>query len=127
MKTRYHENKERAKYRNTDPTMTDQASANETDVNVIVKRFTISGQAPGTTKEATFADFTELPDNLRDMIEAGRSLQREMSKLPAALKELTVDELLALTPEAMKNKLTPPVPPAPPADPPADPKKETIK
>lgn len=121
MNTRYFDNKQKAKYRSAKPTLTDQAGANDTDINVIVKKFTISGQAPGTTKEAVFADFTEMPTNLRDMIEAGRSLQRELGKLPQQLRDLSVDELLSLTPEAVAQKL------APPAPAPAEPKKEEIK
>lgn len=114
-------NKEAAKYRETEATMTDQSAANDTDINVIMKKYAVHGQAPGNTMTPLLGvDFTEMPDNFRDMIEEGRQLGQRMKMLPPELKGLTVDQLLALTPEQLANKLTPPKPPGPPVDKPED-------
>lgn len=108
----YQKNKERAKTRPTKPTQTDQASAKETDINVIVKNFTVHGQAPGTTQQPMYANFADLPRDLRGFIELGRSMQNGIKQLPKQLSDLTMDELFALTREQITAKLTPPQPEA---------------
>lgn len=112
MKTNYHRNKEKAKSRNTEPSLTDQSAARDTDINVIVKSFLVHGQAPGRMEAPIQdADFTNMPTDLRGMIEEGRELHSRLAKLPPELRDIPVTELLALTPEQLKNKLTPPAPP----------------
>lgn len=120
MNTNYSRNKARAIFTNTQPSMTDQASAKATDVNHIVKTYAVTNQVPGGAKPPMHGvDFTELPPDYRGMIELARSLARNMNKLPPALRGLTPEQLLALTPEQLTAKL------APPAPAPADPKEET--
>lgn len=119
MKTNWQRNKEAAKYRSNKPTMTDQASARDTDINVIVAKYTVHGQAPGAAKPPEFGqDYTAMPNDYRGMIEMGRDLQRRMKQLPKELQHLPIDQLLALTPEQLKSIL------APPAQAPATPKEE---
>lgn len=110
----YAENKANARTVNTEPSLTDQSQARETDINVIVGRYGISGQLPQGGSQPMYGDFSRLPTELRDFIEMGRTLDQRRAELPAELRDLPTDELLALTPEQLTNKLTPPAdPPAP--------------
>lgn len=86
------------KKRETMPTKTDQSGAAETDVNVIVSQFKISGVVPGASRPGMYGDFTQLPHDLRDMIEQSRALMRTRNDLPDQLKGLPIEQLLALTP-----------------------------
>lgn len=104
----YRTNKERAKTRNTEPTMTEQSQARDTDINVIVGRFLKTGTAPGAPAEPMYGDFSQYPDNFREMIELADTLNSRRAQLPDALKNMALEELLALTPEALTNILTPP-------------------
>lgn len=113
---KYQENKARAKTKNTEPTMTDQSAARETDINVIVQRYAVHGTMPGSAQQPISGDFTELPTDLRAMIEKTREVADLRKKLPKELRSMTMPELMALTPEQLKNKLTPPEAPKPPAE-----------
>lgn len=96
------------------PTLTDQSQARETDINVIVRRMGISGQAPRAAGKPMYGDFTQFPQDLRDFIETARGIETHRRKLPEALRDLSTEEILALTPEQLTNKLTPPQPVAKP-------------
>jgi len=103
---------------NNKPTLTDQSQAKDTDINIIVKRFGVTGKVPGADGQAMSGDFTNLPRDLREMIDRSRDITKLRSKLPAALKGKSVEELLTLTPDQLTNILTPP------ANTPADTPKE---
>lgn len=107
----YHKNKAAAVFKNTDPTLTAQDQAADTDINVIVRRHTTTGMVNGTSKEPIYEDFSNLPRGLRDMIVTARSLDRVRKELPPGLRDLPTEQLLTLTPEALHNILTPPAPP----------------
>lgn len=92
---------------NTEPTLTDQAAARDTDINVIVKSFKVTGMVPGKNEPGTYADFTAYPRDLREMMEMARGLRQQMQKLPPQLRNLGPEQLLALTPEQLKKILTP--------------------
>lgn len=111
----YYENRKRAQTVNTNPTMTDQAGARDTDINVIVKTFTRTGMVPAAQgKPLVGMDFTQLPQDLRGFIETANNLNQIKNRLPAELRAMDIAELMALTPEQITNKLTPPAPtPAP--------------
>lgn len=99
---------------NKEPTATDQSQARETDINVIVKRYTQHGQLPQGARQPIYGqDFTQLPNNLRDMIEASRKVTDLRKKLPEPLRKLTLAELMALTPQQLTDKLKPAEPPKP--------------
>lgn len=115
-------NKARARTVTTKPSLTDQSQARETDINVIVGRFLKTGTAPGG-KPPIYGDFTQLDGDLREMIERARTLHKERAKLPKELQNLPIEELLALSPDKLKDILTPPAPS--PADKPADKPEET--
>lgn len=104
----YLTNKQKARTRTTEPSLTDQSQAYDTDINVIVGRFLKTGAAPGTAQEPMSGDFSELPEDLRGYIEASRSIKDTRRRLPTALKDMPIEELLALTPDKLTDILTPP-------------------
>lgn len=112
-KSIYTTNKARAIYVDNTPTMTDQAGANETNINVIIGRYGITGQIPGAQQEPMYGDFSHLPDNLRDFIETARTFEERRAELPEVLRNMDPEELMALTPDELTRKLTPAEPPAP--------------
>lgn len=103
-------NKANSRTKNTEPSLTDQSQARETDINVIVGRFGVSGQMPGTGANPMYGDFSNFPEDLRTMIETARSIDRLRGNLPDALKKKSIEELMALTPDELTNILTPPAP-----------------
>lgn len=110
----YYANKERSRTKNTKPTLTDQAGAKDTDINVIVSRFTKTGTVPGTKTAPMSGDFTQLPRDLAEFIQTSRNLQTLTRKLPKELQDMKIEDMLALTPEQLKEKLAPPPAPPPP-------------
>lgn len=96
-----------AAFRTTTPTKTDQAGAATTDLNVIINQFLRTGKS-ASTGIPRYGDFTELPTDLRGMIESSRSMRTRRAQLPPELRDLPLEELLALTPEEIKRILAPP-------------------
>jgi hypothetical protein len=107
----YHDNKRRAVYNNTSPTLTDQASGPSTNINVILGQFQITGRVPGAPGEPQYLDTTQLPTDLRGFIHAARKANRLRSELPEQLRDLPLDKLMALTNEDIGKILTPPATP----------------
>lgn len=105
---------------NNEPTLTDQSGAAETDLNIILTRYLQSGTVPGQQGEPMYTDWTELPEDFRGFIEAGRNIDRLTEQLPQALRQLTTSQLFALTNEQINAILTPP---AKTTDEPKDPPK----
>lgn len=109
---------------NNEPTETEQSSASETDLNVILKRYLQSGTVTGHGKEPMYEDWTEYPEDLRGFIEHARSAAKLRKQLPKELQGYSLEDLVKLTPDELTRILTPP---APPPDKPAEPPKETPK
>ncbi len=101
----YHTNKQRAKTVNVGTTKTDQSHATSTDINVIVRQHAIHGQVPGSAHPPMYGDFSEIPDNLRDMIELGRSMENHKNALPPALRSMTVEELVTTPPDKLQARI----------------------
>jgi len=96
------------------PTMTDQSGAEDTDINVIVKRYGVYGTVPqGKTPPQFGQDFSQLPDDLRTAIETVRALDNLRSELPEGLQNLTLEDLLTYTPEAITRLAQPEPKPEP--------------
>lgn len=87
---------------------TDQTAAKDTDRNIIVKRFLTHGQLPQGRKPGMYGDFSILPEDLQGFLAQAKSLQKHRQNLPKELRGMTTEELLALTPDELKDILTPP-------------------
>lgn len=103
----YYENRKRARTVNNQPTKTDQSQAASTDLNLIIRQYGITGRVPAAQTEPMQGDFTNLPDNLRDMIETGRMLDTMRRKLPKTLRNKPLEELLLLTNKQLHDILHP--------------------
>ena len=77
---------------------------------------------PGTAIPMS-GDFTTLPRDLRGLLELAKSAEQRRRELPAPLRNMPIDELLALTEADIKRILTPPAKPTdkPAEQPPAKP------
>jgi len=117
MKKRYLARKALYATTNTTDSLTDQAGAAETNINRIVKSMGIHGQVPQTNRTPMSGDFTNTPEDLREMLETAHSMHLHWTKLPPELKELTPEELYHLTPEQVIAKLKKPAAPTPPDTP----------
>lgn len=105
-------NKELAVTRDTTPTLTDQSQAKDSDINIIIKLMGHTGTVPGAKGEPMGGDFTGLPTDLRGFIEKAREINTLQRALPPQLNGKTLDELVKLTPDELKQILTPaPTPP----------------
>lgn len=90
------------------PTMADQSGADDTDINVIVKRYGVYGTVPqGKAQPLYGQDFSELPDNLREAMDLVRGLGDLKKQLPEGLESLTLEELITYSPEAIANIVNP--------------------
>lgn len=120
----YRKNKLAAIFRNTEPSKTDQSQARDTDVNHIIQQFKRSQIAPQQHDPGFYADLLDTPEDLRGVIEMSRSVHTIRKRLPAALREKPIEELLMLSEEDIKRIVAPPAPsPAPkPAQPEGEPK-----
>jgi len=98
---------------NTDPTMTDQSGAGDTDINLIVKRYGVYGTAPGSAHPPMYGDFADIPTDLREKIELIRSIPELRKGLPPEMDALTLADL-NLPPDQLAAKIPRPAPtPAP--------------
>lgn len=114
---RYRENKQRAITNNINPetgelmpSLTDQSQARDSDINVIVGRFLKTGHAAAPGKPM-YGDFTQLPEDLRGFLRTAQSLAHYQQRLPEALRDLTTEQLLLLTPQEIATRLQPPTQP----------------
>jgi hypothetical protein len=97
----YQRNRELAVTYDDTPSLTDQSQAHETDINVIVGRMGITGTVPGAPGEPLYGDWTNYPHDLREFIETARTVDTLKEKLPAQLTNMSVEEILALTPDQL--------------------------
>lgn len=104
----------KAAYRSKAPSLTDQSGAHDSDINIIVGKYLTTGRVPGAPGEPLAGDWTQIPRSLRDAIHVAKGLEEHRRQLPAKLRNLPINELIALTPDTLTTILTPPAnPPAP--------------
>jgi len=110
----YQLNKIAARTRTTEPSMTDQSAADSTNVNVILKnaKFGQLEVGKGAATPPMYEDTTNLPEDLRDMMELARQLPGYIGQLPTELRDIPLDVLMNMTPEDIRTRLTPPDTPA---------------
>lgn len=109
----YQLNKAKSRTVTTQPTKTDQAGAGETSLHTIISRYGVSGQMPVTNRTPITGDLTKMPTELREVFQMARSMRENRAKLPKQLRELPLEQLLALTREELDKLLKPASPPAP--------------
>lgn len=109
----YAENKAKAAYRNTEPSLTDQSQAHECDMNVIVTKFLRNGTLPQRQGTPITEDLSQLPTDFREMLELTRQISKLHQDLPPQLAGIPIDQLRTLTTAQLTAILTPPA--APPA------------
>lgn len=93
---------------NTKPTRTDQSQADDTNINVILTKYGVTGVARGTTNMPEWLDHTQLPQDLREAFDMARQATEARNSLPEQLRKKSIEELVALTPEELTNILQPP-------------------
>lgn len=108
----YKARKDAAIYRPTKPTMTDQSQASDTDVNVIVRKYAVSGTVPGHQGQPLYGDFTQMPRDLRELIQRARSIERLRGELPKTMQSLTLQDLVDMDNEALISYIQPAAQPA---------------
>lgn len=106
---------DRVAFRNCDengeifPSEADQSGAEDTDINVIVKRYGVYGTIPQGSKIPRYGeDLSEIPTDLRDMIHTARTLETLRGQLPDALKSINIEDLITMDPKAISDILNPP-------------------
>lgn len=104
---------------NSGKSLADQSQADETNINVILRKYGVTGVATGVAGPPQYLDHTQLPEDLREAYDQIRSIGRLRDQLPDSLRERPMNELNALTLEELNTILHPP------ADPPAPPPGET--
>lgn len=70
---------------NDEESLTQQDDAKDTDINVIVKRFTKSGQLPQLVMDALSGDFTDMPD-YRACMERIKAANDAFATIPADIR-----------------------------------------
>lgn len=91
-----------------DPTLTDQSGREQTDINIIINHMHKFGSVGVKPRPSMYGDFTAIPPDIRGVIEQARSIDLLRGQLPKELKNLTVQDLVELTPERLTTILTPP-------------------
>lgn len=103
----YAQNKERTRTLTIGETKTDQSGAPGTDINVIVKKMQQTGSMPTGSKPPIWgADLSEIPDNLRDMLEMSRNIDAHRNQLPHELQGLSTAELISTPPKRLQEMMT---------------------
>lgn len=86
--------------------MADQSGAAATDINVIVAKMQQTGMMPGSAKQPFYADMSEIPNNLRDILEMSRGVDQLKAGLPEALQGLSTAELITTPPQRLQEMIT---------------------
>lgn len=97
--------------------LTDQSQADDTNINVILRKYGVTGVARGVAGEPQYIDHTAKPQDLREAFEFARSATALRDRLPPSLRDKPLDELTTLTLDQLNTILHPPAPtPEPPKD-----------
>lgn len=114
MITTHDERRARGRTSNDGKSLADQSQADDTNINVILRKYGVTGVAQGVAGPPQYLDHTQLPEDLREAYEQIRSVGRLRDSLPDQLRAKPLEELNALTLEQLNTILHPPAPtPAP--------------
>lgn len=106
------------------PSLTDQAGAGETDINIIVKKFAVTGRVPAKAGEPLTGDFTLIPTDLRTRLKPAEYVLENLGKLPKAMQKRITSYTPAQLRDMNTDELIAAIMPAPENKPPADKPKE---
>lgn len=95
---------------NDGKSLADQSQANDTNINVILKKYGVTGVATGRAGAPQYLDHTAMPRDLREAYDQVRGANRLRESLPEPLRGKTLDELNELTMEQLNSILHPPAP-----------------
>jgi len=103
----------RAKGRTTNDgkSLADQSQADDTNINVILKKYGVTGVATGRSGPPQYIDHSTQPKDLREAYEQVREVHALREALPEPLRHKTIDELDNLTMEQLNTILHPPATP----------------
>ena len=99
---------------NDGKSLTDQSQADDTNINVILRKYGVTGVARGVAGQPQYLDHSQFPRDLREAIDFTRKAQALRETLPEQLRGKPLEELSALTMEQLNNILVPPAPPPAP-------------
>ena len=69
-----------------DPTLTQQSFREDSDINVILERFNITGELPGSSSEPQYGDFLDSPVDYKSALDVVMTAQSAFNALPARLR-----------------------------------------
>lgn len=73
--------------RNTEESLTNQADAHDCDINIIMRKYTTTGQLPRVkSEEAQYGDFSQVQD-YRQCLETVRAANEQFMALPSAVRK----------------------------------------
>lgn len=70
-----------------DPSLTIQSQAQDADINVIVKRFGLTGQLPQVLRPPSYEDFSESVDDYRSALDLVAAADASFMKMPAEVRK----------------------------------------
>lgn len=97
--------------------LTDQSQADDTNINVILRKYGVTGVAQGVAGHPQYLDHSELPKDLREAFDMARKATSLRATLPEGLRDKPIEQLSKLTMDELNAILHPPAkPPATPQD-----------
>lgn len=69
-----------------DPSLTQQHDKDEADINVLVRRFGVTGEVPQTTVAPVYEDFTEVANDYHSAMNLILQANQSFSELPAEVR-----------------------------------------
>jgi len=93
----YYQNRTHARTVNNEPSLTEQSMARDTDLNIIVEKFKITGRVPSAQHNPSRATSPTSRTTSGDSSKPQKH-QDCRAKLPPQLREMPIEQLLALNP-----------------------------
>lgn len=107
-----------------EPSLAQQQFAEDTDINVMLERFKVTGQLPQSTRQAIYGDFSEVGDfrQAMDRLRAAQAaflsvpveIRQQFGNDPGAFSEFCLDK--SNLPKLREWGFAPPAPEAKPED-----------
>lgn len=69
-----------------EPTLTQQHFFNETNINEILSRYSVTGVLPVNSQDAWYADISDIPQSYQAALEVSKAAQEHFLQLPAKVR-----------------------------------------